>query len=557
MKKRVVLIGFHDRVCLSIRALSAALRRRGHEVFLLFVKDERSRVLSQLREGATNYQIRINGTLVGFGEDVNPISAREKELVQEAVRDIEPDVVGVSARTGSVELAREVVRLVRVEVPHARYIGGGYGPSLQPDVFLEFLDVVCIGEAECIIHDLVCAEDATTVRNVCFMQGGSLQFNGMCGPADIDRLAVPDWSGENHYLIEDNQVKGADCLCSRGVYDIFTSRGCPSACTYCMACQWGNIYGRFGAQFPRIRQRSVGSVIDELKWAVRELGARYIRFRDSIFGFDPAWLKAFLAEYDREIALPFHCLVDERYTDEDSVARLAGSGLDRTTVGIQSVSQAVRMSVLNRQTTDEELLVFAQALEACGVKIRYDVIGWNPFESREVLRAGMSFLADFPKALEVFIIQLQLFPGSPIQRICERLKPSGLSLEEYDYWAMLYTLILHSEHTARKAWEIEEQPGCSRGTAEVTEAEGAMQACDGERLTVTGRVGLRKGDVLSNSLIKAAEMPGEGIPWKEKYHAIGRTLQRDVPDGSPIRWADLAVGQCDSLDEPTESLPVE
>lgn len=536
--KKVVLICFHDRICLSIRALSAELKRKGHIVYLLFIKDERSAVIRELNKNASNYQIRINGELVGFGEDVNPISKREKQLIQEIVNKIKPDVVGISARTGSIDLARKIVRLIRNEVPNARYIGGGYGPSLQPEVFLRFLDCVCIGEAESIIDNLVCTNDIKSVNNICYVQKGRLQYNKMSEPININDLPIPDWSRDNKYLIEDNRSKGFNSLSNGGVYDILTSRGCPSSCTYCMACQWGNVYKRFGAKFPRIRQRSARNVIQELEYAVNQLGAEYIRFRDSIFGFDKTWLKEFINMYDKEIGLPFHCLLDERYVDDDTIKWLAQSGLERTTVGIQSVDEKIRKTIFNRQTTNKELLLFAETLTKYGIKIRYDIIGWNPFEDEKILSEGMTLLSAFPKAMDVFVIQLNMFPGSPIRQLYKKIKPQGLSIEKYDYWAMIYTLILYSTKTAKEAWQIETKPGCGRGKVEIANALQAMSN-NIELLKLTCRINIKKGDVLHNSMVCASQSSETGIPWKEKYRVIGCTLKHDLLSGDQICWDDI------------------
>ena len=198
MKKRVLLICFYDRICLSIRALSSVLKAAGHEVHLMFVKDDRAAVIDSFRTDNLYYQMRIGTHRIGVGEDIDPVTDTEIGLIRKLCRQIRPDVVGVSARSVANTLAGRIVREIRSILPDARYIGGGYGPSVEPAHFLEFLDYVCIGEAEHIIADLVAADDPTGLDNVAYRKDAQVVTNPIGRAMDLDALLYPDWSLERN-----------------------------------------------------------------------------------------------------------------------------------------------------------------------------------------------------------------------------------------------------------------------------------------------------------------------------------------------------------------------
>ena len=88
--KKVVLIAFYDRVCLSIRALSSALKKNSHRPYLIFFKDDRSVIKDDFEEGNKYYQTLNHNKFIGFGEDVNPPTKKEITLLVEKIKEINP-----------------------------------------------------------------------------------------------------------------------------------------------------------------------------------------------------------------------------------------------------------------------------------------------------------------------------------------------------------------------------------------------------------------------------------------------------------------------------------
>src|SRR5688500_7203498 len=82
-----------------------------------------------------------NGALVSLAGNVDRhhrvsvadlilVQRRVRETVERLVRELEPDLVGLSVMTFQRRTARRIIALVRALRPTARIVVGGYDPSL-------------------------------------------------------------------------------------------------------------------------------------------------------------------------------------------------------------------------------------------------------------------------------------------------------------------------------------------------------------------------------------------------------------------------------------------
>src|SRR4029453_173397 len=89
-----------------------------------------------------------NGALSSLAGNVDPhhrvaiadlvlVQARVAETVTRLIRELEPDLGGLSVMTFQRATALKVARLVRRLRPAARIVAGGYDPSLAPDAYAD------------------------------------------------------------------------------------------------------------------------------------------------------------------------------------------------------------------------------------------------------------------------------------------------------------------------------------------------------------------------------------------------------------------------------------
>jgi radical SAM superfamily enzyme YgiQ (UPF0313 family) len=538
--KKVVMISFYDRVCLSTRTLSSLLKAAGHDPHLVYFKDDRAAVIDRVDMGSRYFQYVFNNNYYGCGEDVNPPTPTELQLLYDKITELSPDVVGISARSPAKELSRIIVTELRKRIPMARFIGGGYGPTIEPEYFLQFLDLVCLGEADSVISDLVGQDDPTRIGNAAWLDNGELKFTPLLDVTPLDNLPYPDWEFGQKYLVEDNSIVSIEKAYDTKTYDIFVSKGCPSNCTYCQACQWPRMYRQYGGQIPKIRLRTPQSVIDELSYARERFGIEYVRFMDSIFGWNKKWLFEFLDLYDRKIGVDFFCNTDVRYIDEDRVKRLAQSRLHVTQIGIQSVDERNRHEIMGRAIMDRMIRDYAEALVRNNITIQYDIIHWNPFDCDRTLSQGLSFLRTLPKSDEVVVYQLKILPGSALHDRYVKEKPVYLHPKTYEFWAWIYTMILRSHETDALVDEaisdpkFKEQPGLLKTWCAET-----LNGRKVKEKMFTART-IEKGERIRSMMLRR-EKTGllEGVSFEEREKVAGRIAKKKIGKGEILRWEDL------------------
>src|SRR5262245_22256598 len=117
-----------------------------------------------------------NGALASLAGNLDPhhrvaiadlvlVQASVRRTVEQLVRDIQPDVVGLSVMTFQRRTARRIISLIRSIKPAARIVVGGYDPSLAPEAWTHpevGVDAIVRGEGEVTFRELVRALDERT-----------------------------------------------------------------------------------------------------------------------------------------------------------------------------------------------------------------------------------------------------------------------------------------------------------------------------------------------------------------------------------------------------------
>src|SRR5881296_2960634 len=102
-----------------------------------------------------------NGALASLAGNIDPhhrvaiadlilVQTSVRSTIERLIRDVEPDVVGLSVMTFQRATALKIARLIRALRPAARIVVGGYDPSLATEAYEECPDVDFIvrGEGE-------------------------------------------------------------------------------------------------------------------------------------------------------------------------------------------------------------------------------------------------------------------------------------------------------------------------------------------------------------------------------------------------------------------------
>src|SRR5258708_21811854 len=109
-----------------------------------------------------------NGALASLAGNVDPhhhvavadlilVQTSVRATIERMVRDLQPDVVGLSVMTFQRATALAIARLLRQLRPSARIVAGGYDPSLAPEAYESAIEIdfVVKGEGEHTFSELL------------------------------------------------------------------------------------------------------------------------------------------------------------------------------------------------------------------------------------------------------------------------------------------------------------------------------------------------------------------------------------------------------------------
>jgi anaerobic magnesium-protoporphyrin IX monomethyl ester cyclase len=201
---------------------------------------------------------------------------RVRATVERLVRELQPEVVGLSVMTFQRRTAFKVIDLVRSLVPGVRIVVGGYDPSLAPEAYAaegSGVDFLVRGEGEATFRELLRAlESGGRVEGV-----PGLSYRDRDGfHANPDRPVRRLEDGDLALPRRDARVLDGYTLLGRQVDVIETSRGCTFDCSFCSIIQMrGRNFHRFAIE------RVIADIAD-----AHARGARTIFFVDDNITLD-------------------------------------------------------------------------------------------------------------------------------------------------------------------------------------------------------------------------------------------------------------------------------
>jgi radical SAM superfamily enzyme YgiQ (UPF0313 family) len=391
----VVLVALYRYQNFPVRILHALLERmKGVEVHTVFFKNHLTNAVQQPTE-------------------------REEQLFAGTIERLHPQLVGLSVYSPYLSTARRLTEIVR-DRSRAQVLWGGIHPTLSPDSCLEDADIVCRGEGEGALTDLVSAlrdgKNPRQIENLWFRDSTGSHRNPMRPlMRDLDRLPFPAYDRSAFTFIESNRLRREDVELADPTLAVMPARGCPFRCSFCVNSLLHPMFKGLG---PFTRRRSVDNIVEEIQSVLRLPGnrKRMVEFHDENFGTDEQWLRDFERRYPKEIGLPFKVQYNPALIQSDTIERLVRCGLHRLKFGIETGTDGIRNRVFNRSGKNSEILRLAREIADFDVKTRYDLILDNPYDNVDTLKETLAFLLQLPKPPRFNLYSLQYFPHYPLTR---------------------------------------------------------------------------------------------------------------------------------------------
>ena len=404
-----------------------------------------------------------NGALASLAGNVDPhhrVAVADLILVQTAVRptierlirDLEPDVVGLSVMTFQRATALKIARLVRALRPTIRVVVGGYDPSLALDAYESCPDVEFIvrGEGEQTLSDLL----RTIEAGAGFHRVAGLSFRTSDGFAhNPDRTVLRLASNPLKLPRRDARVLRGYTLMGRAIDVIETSRGCTFDCSFCSIIE---MRGRNFHPFPI--ERVLADIAD-----ARKHGARSLFLVDDNITLDVA---RFAALCEAIIAAGFNDLDFFVQAMTAPIAQhgrtlaplMRRAGFRYVFLGIENIldddlrflrAKAKNAKREHGRTVGNASVEAVEHLHRNGMFVIGGLIVGNPDDTRTSIETNLEFARryiDWP-----YIQHPTPYPRTPMTRdFCER----GLIVDEDVSHYDGTTAVVRSEHVAAEDIEF-------------------------------------------------------------------------------------------------------
>ena len=361
---------------------------------------------------------------------------REEEIFIEVIKKLNPSLVGISLLSPYVEIAKRLTYLIKKNTS-ALVVWGGLGPTITPDDHIKYTDMICVGEGERAFEELTKAlrdgEDYKKIKNLWINDGSKIIKNPL-GPLvqELDSLPFYEYGNDNYYFIEGNKLTKEDPELNNPELMLQSSRGCPYSCSFCIETMYHDIHKGLG-KF--VRRRSVDNTIKEILWHFNKKNnnKKYIFFIDEVFGSNPPWIDEFAVRYKKEVGKPFSVLYHPKTLKPRIIERLHHAGVDLIMFGIQTGSDYIRNKIYERPGTNAEVVALTHEISKYkNIKIRYDLILDNDFETKETLKECINLITQLPKPVLFNLFSLKHFPGYPLTK--KAIEAGHITEEEVGDW---------------------------------------------------------------------------------------------------------------------------
>ena len=368
--------GDHSELHYGIASLIGTLKHEKHQVLLSHLKSED-----------------------GFLETFETI---KREL---------PDILALSITSNQVKYIRKFLDILSIPVKLI-IAGGVHCTLLKEGVFAELkkVDAVCIGEGELplkeLCHRISNDMDYYSTPGFYFRSAAGIIKNTIPPVQSIDELPLPDYSLFDYK----NIIYGYG-----RIFSMMLGRGCPYKCYYCCNDSMNRVYvdKRNNIRFPSV-PHAIKIIKNNLSLYPE---TRKIYICNETFTWNKKWLAEFSDIYQQEVGLPFICHARVETINEQVVVSLKKAGCESIYIGVESGSEWLRKSVLNRHHSNEDIKHAFKVIKKHKIATRAFYMVGLPFETKEMIKSTVNLNYE----LQPNFGQCSFFypyPGTPIHKTC-------------------------------------------------------------------------------------------------------------------------------------------
>lgn len=320
------------------------------------------------------------------------------------------DLVVMYTSTPTLKIDIETARRIKAQKPATVTVLTGPHVTILPEESLlagsGAIDIVCRGEFDYAVKELCEGREWDRVEGISFLrEGKAVHTPDRPILTDLDALPFVAPIYKRDLAIKEYVIPHF----KSPYVAIYTSRGCPAKCTFCL---WPQTYSG-----QKMRTRSPQNVYEEVKWIKENLPeVRDISFDDDTFSADRKHARA-VAELIKPLNVSW--VINARANcDFDTLKIMADAGLHHVIVGFESGNAQILKNI-KKGVTKEQAIQFVKDCKKLGITIHGAFIMGLPGETRETIRETI----DYAKQLDLESIQVSLaspYPGTEFFEQCKR-----------------------------------------------------------------------------------------------------------------------------------------
>ena len=318
------------------------------------------------------------------------------------------DMVVMYTSTPTLALDIATARRIKEQKPATVTVLTGPHVSVLPEESLRLgegvIDIVCRGEFDYTTKELCEGREWDRVDGISFWKDGKIHKTTDRSPIqDLDALPFVAPVYKRDLPIAEYVIPHF----KNPYVSIYSSRGCPSKCIYCL---WPQTFsGR------AMRTRSPQNVYDEVKWIVDNIPEmRELSFDDDTFTADRTHAREVAAKLK---PLGISWTVNARANcDYETLKIMREAGLRHVVVGYETGNEQILKNI-KKGVTKQQAIDFTKNCKKLGLSVHGAFIMGLPGESHATINETI----EFAKALDLNSIQASLaspYPGTEFWDLC-------------------------------------------------------------------------------------------------------------------------------------------
>ncbi|MFH2146187.1 MAG: radical SAM protein [Candidatus Omnitrophota bacterium] len=416
----------HYRPPLALMYLSGYLKKHG--------------VAAEIIDVTLKNQIRNKA----FYENKDRYLADVEDKIVRRVESSDCDVAGITCYTPELDEVKRMAAKIKSFKPGARVIAGGIHPTLYPDDFLgpvSPFDFVVVGEGEITLLELIKKMDSR-----------ASDYRGVRGIGFFDKTNSKNVLTEKRPLAKNlDDISFPDCedldmdfyttpspYAIRGVFTksfyISSSRGCPSACSFCVSKKLREYYN--AQDF--VRLRSPQALFEEVQSLRNNYGIDAFYFIDDLFTLRKKNVFEFCElMVKNKSPLIWGCSSKVNTVDYETLKIMRDAGCIQIDFGVEKGTDAALKALKKGVTIEQVKRTFGHCLNL-GIRTFANMLVNTPQETEEDLED----MARLIRKISPNIVSFNIFSPYPG---CEIYDALAKNIKREDYPLLMNTALLLKE----------------------------------------------------------------------------------------------------------------